>query len=54
MKGLSSEVKSKLSQTRPATLGHGMGRIEGVTPAALAVLPLRHQEKSARRDDLWP
>ncbi|MCB2112253.1 MAG: tRNA uridine-5-carboxymethylaminomethyl(34) synthesis enzyme MnmG [Parvularculaceae bacterium] len=37
IKGLSSEVKSKLSQTRPATLGQA-GRIEGVTPAALAVL----------------
>ncbi len=35
--GLSNEVRSKLIDARPATLGQA-GRIEGVTPAALALL----------------
>ena len=35
--GLSNEVRQKLSDTKPATLGQA-GRIEGVTPASLAVL----------------
>ncbi len=34
---LSHEVRTKLAQARPATLG-AAGRIEGVTPASLAVL----------------
>jgi tRNA uridine 5-carboxymethylaminomethyl modification enzyme len=34
---LSNEVRAKLQSARPATLGQA-GRIEGVTPAALAVL----------------
>ncbi len=37
IKGLSNEVRSKLMAARPATLGQA-GRIEGVTPAALALL----------------
>ncbi len=37
IKGLSHEVRLKLLETRPATLGQA-GRVEGVTPAALAVL----------------
>ena len=37
IKGLSNEVRAKLSEARPATLGQA-GRIEGVTPAALALL----------------
>jgi tRNA uridine 5-carboxymethylaminomethyl modification enzyme len=37
IKGLSHEVRARLAATRPATLGQA-GRIEGVTPAALAVL----------------
>ena len=35
--GLSNEVRQKLIKARPATLGQA-GRIEGVTPAALALL----------------
>ena len=35
--GLSNEVRSKLVDARPQTLGQA-GRIEGVTPAALALL----------------
>ncbi|PQA88815.1 tRNA uridine-5-carboxymethylaminomethyl(34) synthesis enzyme MnmG [Marinicaulis flavus] len=35
--GLSNEVRAKLLDARPATLGQA-GRIEGVTPAALALL----------------
>jgi tRNA uridine 5-carboxymethylaminomethyl modification enzyme len=46
VKGLSNEVRSKLAATRPATLGQA-GRVEGVTPAALAVL-LAWLKKSER------
>ncbi len=35
--GLSNEVRAKLALVLPSTLGHAM-RIEGVTPAALAIL----------------
>jgi tRNA uridine 5-carboxymethylaminomethyl modification enzyme len=35
--GLSNEVRAKLTDARPSTLGQA-GRIEGVTPAALALL----------------
>ena len=34
---LSAEVRQKLAQARPATLG-AAGRISGVTPAALTIL----------------
>lgn len=44
--GLSNEVRAKLEAARPATLGQA-GRIEGVTPAALALL-LAHVKKSAK------
>ncbi len=37
MKGLSNEMRQKLDAVRPLTLGQA-GRIEGVTPAALAVV----------------
>jgi tRNA uridine 5-carboxymethylaminomethyl modification enzyme len=35
--GLSTEIRAKLDQIRPATLGHA-ARIEGITPAALTLL----------------
>ena len=44
--GLSAEVRLKLKQARPATLGQA-GRISGVTPAALSAL-LGYVKKRAR------
>jgi len=44
--GLSNEVRNKLVEARPTTLGQA-GRIEGVTPAALALL-LAWVKKNAR------
>ncbi|WP_281967115.1 tRNA uridine-5-carboxymethylaminomethyl(34) synthesis enzyme MnmG [Roseovarius nanhaiticus] len=38
--GLSNELKSKLSQVRPATLAHA-ARIDGMTPAALTLILTR-------------
>ncbi|OFX01042.1 MAG: tRNA uridine-5-carboxymethylaminomethyl(34) synthesis enzyme MnmG [Alphaproteobacteria bacterium RIFCSPHIGHO2_12_FULL_63_12] len=46
IKGLSHEVRARLEATRPATLGQA-GRVEGVTPASLAVL-LAYLKKSER------
>lgn len=45
--GLSTEVSSKLSRARPATLGQA-GRISGVTPAALTAL-LGYVRKDRRK-----
>ena len=44
--GLSNEVKEKLTQARPGTLG-AAGRISGITPAAITVL-LRHVRRRDR------
>ena len=44
--GLSNEVKEKLAQARPATLGAAV-RISGVTPAAATIL-LRHVRRRDR------
>jgi tRNA uridine 5-carboxymethylaminomethyl modification enzyme len=46
LKGLSHEVRQRLSEVRPATLGQA-GRIPGVTPAAVSIL-LVHLKKRAR------
>lgn len=48
IRGLSHEVRAKLGATKPATLGQA-GRVEGVTPAALAVLLawLKKNERAA-------
>ncbi len=47
IKGLSNEVRQKLIEARPATLGQA-SRIEGVTPAALALV-LAWVKKNAAR-----
>jgi len=46
--GLSNELKQRLGQVRPTTLGQA-GRIEGMTPAALAILltAIRRAERAA-------
>jgi len=46
--GLSTEVKEKLLQARPGTLGQA-GRISGVTPVALTALLAYVRKKSTRR-----
>jgi tRNA uridine 5-carboxymethylaminomethyl modification enzyme len=45
--GLSHEVRQRLAEARPATVG-AAGRIPGVTPAAVSIL-LVHLKKRARR-----
>ena len=44
LSGLSNEIKSKLSQVKPKTLGQAI-RIDGMTPAATIIL-LSHIKKS--------
>jgi tRNA uridine 5-carboxymethylaminomethyl modification enzyme len=44
--GLSNEVRQKLTQIRPATLGQA-ARVDGVTPAAVSIL-LVHLKKISR------
>ncbi len=53
VKGLSNEVKQKLGEIRPQTLGQA-GRIPGVTPAAISLLLIylkkhHHQKKAAQQ-----
>ena len=45
VRGLSSEIKQKLTQHRPTTIGQA-SRISGVTPAAISLL-LVHLKKTA-------
>ncbi len=45
--GLSAEMRQRLKKARPATLG-AAGRVQGVTPAALAALAV-HLRRSAQR-----
>jgi tRNA uridine 5-carboxymethylaminomethyl modification enzyme len=47
IKGLSNEVRQKLSEIRPATLGQA-ARIPGVTPAAISVLLIHLKRRAAR------
>jgi tRNA uridine 5-carboxymethylaminomethyl modification enzyme len=44
VEGLSAEVRERLLEIRPETLGQA-GRIQGVTPAALAVLNVHLRKK---------
>jgi tRNA uridine 5-carboxymethylaminomethyl modification enzyme len=46
--GLSHEVRQKLQETRPATLGQA-GRIPGVTPVAVSILLVHLKKRSAGR-----
>jgi tRNA uridine 5-carboxymethylaminomethyl modification enzyme len=46
--GLSNEVRQKLTQTRPVTVGQA-GRVPGVTPAAISIL-LVHLKKRTLKD----
>ncbi|MDT8345722.1 MAG: tRNA uridine-5-carboxymethylaminomethyl(34) synthesis enzyme MnmG [Thermohalobaculum sp.] len=46
--GLSSELRGKLAQVRPETLGQA-ARIEGMTPAALALILALTQQSARRR-----
>lgn len=48
LEGLSNELKLKLAQTRPATLGQA-ARIDGMTPAALTLLLARLRQMERRR-----
>ncbi|MET0118213.1 MAG: tRNA uridine-5-carboxymethylaminomethyl(34) synthesis enzyme MnmG [Sedimenticola sp.] len=46
VKGLSSEVREKLSKSHPTTIGQA-GRIPGMTPAAISLLLIHLKRKSA-------
>ena len=46
--GLSNEVRQKLEQVRPATLGQA-ARIPGVTPAAISLLSVHLKKQSLRK-----
>jgi tRNA uridine 5-carboxymethylaminomethyl modification enzyme len=46
--GLSHEVRQKLSESRPLTVGQA-GRIPGVTPAAVSILLVHLKKRSASR-----
>ena len=48
MAGLSNELRQKLTATRPATLGQA-GRLEGITPAALALVLAEVKRRGGRR-----
>lgn len=45
--GLSNEIKTKLNQARPQTLGQA-GRIPGVTPAAISLLLIHLKKRDAQ------
>ncbi len=49
LSGLSNELKAKFIAARPASLGQA-GRIEGATPAALALIAARARRSSRRRE----
>lgn len=53
VRGLSTEVRQKLSAHRPQTLGQA-GRISGITPAALSLLAVHLKRKSPANDEDAP
>ena len=48
VRGLSNEVRQRLAQHRPETLGQA-GRVQGVTPAAVSLLLVHLKRRSGRR-----
>ncbi len=49
--GLSNELKAKLTRVRPRTIGQA-GRMEGMTPAALALLVTYARRTGSRKDEV--
>ena len=49
LSGLSNELKAKFIAARPASLGQA-GRIEGATPAALALIAARASRRARARE----
>jgi len=47
--GLSNELKEKLSNTKPTTLGQ-VSRIDGMTPSAMSVLMIAIKAASRQAD----
>ena len=48
LSGLSNEIKQKLQNVRPSTLGQA-GRVEGMTPAALTLILAKLRQRGRRR-----
>lgn len=48
LEGLSNELKGKLGQIRPATLGQA-GRVDGMTPAALTLILAKLRQRERKR-----
>ena len=46
--GLSNELQSKLTASQPETLGQA-GRVDGMTPAALALILAKIRQHSLKR-----
>lgn len=49
--GLSNELKAKLTRVRPRTIGQA-GRMEGMTPAALALLVTYARRQGSKKDEV--
>ncbi len=53
VRGLSIEVRQKLEQYRPETLGQA-SRVQGVTPAAISLLLVHLKRRTMRKNSLEP
>ncbi|HWS13990.1 MAG TPA: hypothetical protein VN279_14395, partial [Rhodocyclaceae bacterium] len=53
VRGLSIEVRQKLQQHRPETLGQA-SRVQGVTPAAISLLLVHLKRRTMSKDTLPP